>query len=108
VIPLRFSQPRRWRYPLNDKYSWVEFEQVAWPEECARRIGERVVVAVDVAKGDIIAALLRVDQEVLEPSRTSGDALEWQLRQEGIALYRVSPKRVHEACGGIRRGAELA
>jgi transposase len=34
---------------------------------------------------------------VLEPSGTYGDALIWQLRQAGIALYRVSPKRVHDA-----------
>lgn len=32
----------------------------------------------------------------MEPSGTYGDALAWQLRQRGVALYRVSPKRVHD------------
>jgi transposase len=36
-------------------------------------------------------------EAVMEPSGTYGDALAWQLRQAGIALYRVSPKRVHDA-----------
>jgi transposase len=36
-------------------------------------------------------------EAVLEPSGTYGDVLVWQLRQAGIALYRVSPKRVHDA-----------
>lgn len=34
---------------------------------------------------------------VMEPSGTYGDALAWQLHQFGIAVYRVSPKRVHDA-----------
>ncbi len=34
---------------------------------------------------------------VMEPSGTYGDPLLWQLRQAGVALYRVSPKRVHDA-----------
>ena len=36
-------------------------------------------------------------EAVLEPSGTYGDVLVWQLRQAGVALYRVSPKRVHDA-----------
>lgn len=32
----------------------------------------------------------------MEPSGTYGDALAWQLRQRGVVLYRVSPKRVHD------------
>jgi hypothetical protein len=35
-------------------------------------------------------------EAVMEPSGTYGDALAWQLCQAGIALYRVSPKRVHD------------
>jgi transposase len=35
-------------------------------------------------------------EAVLEPSGTYGDALIWQLRRVGIAVYRVSPKRVHD------------
>jgi transposase len=33
----------------------------------------------------------------MEPSGTYGDALAWQLRRREVALYRVSPKRVHDA-----------
>jgi len=35
-------------------------------------------------------------EAVLEPSGTYGDALIGQLRRLGIAVYRVSPKRVHD------------
>jgi transposase len=33
----------------------------------------------------------------MEPSGTYGDALRWQLSLAGIDVYRVSPKRVHDA-----------
>ncbi len=33
----------------------------------------------------------------MEPSGTYGDALRWQLVRAGLAVYRVSPKRVHDA-----------
>jgi len=36
-------------------------------------------------------------EAVLEPSGTYGDVLVWQLRQAQIPVYRVSPKRVHDA-----------
>jgi transposase len=32
----------------------------------------------------------------MEPSGTYGDALRWQLASHGVAVYRVSPKRVHD------------
>lgn len=35
-------------------------------------------------------------EAAMEPSGTYGDALAWQLQRAGIALYRVSPKRVHD------------
>jgi transposase len=38
-----------------------------------------------------------VVEVVMEPSGTYGDALAWQLQRAGLALYRVSPKRVHDA-----------
>ncbi len=110
------------------RYSCVEFKHVAWREVRDRIVGERVVVAVDVAKEDFVATVLTGAQEVLvrlrwqhpqetlavverlvwlgqgrrleavlEPSGTYGDALVWQLRQAGIVVYRVSPKRVHDA-----------
>jgi transposase len=34
----------------------------------------------------------------LEPTGTYGDPLRFQLSQAGIAVYRVSPKRAHDAC----------
>jgi transposase len=39
----------------------------------------------------------RTVEVALEPSGTYGDALVWQLRAASIAVYRVSPKRVHDA-----------
>lgn len=33
----------------------------------------------------------------MEPSGTYGDALRWQLVSAGLAVYRISPKRVHDA-----------
>ena len=39
----------------------------------------------------------RTVEVALEPSGTYGDALVWQLRAADIAVYRVSPKRVHDA-----------
>lgn len=36
-------------------------------------------------------------EAVMEPSGTYGDALRWQLSLAGIDVYRVSPKRVHDA-----------
>ncbi|MCB2262640.1 MAG: transposase [Candidatus Thiosymbion ectosymbiont of Robbea hypermnestra] len=110
------------------RYKSVEFKQVDWRTVRDRIAGERVVVAVDVAKEDVVATLLTADQEVLvtfgwrhpgetaavldrlvwlgrerrleavlEPSGTDGDTLVWQLRQVGVAVSRVSPKRVHDA-----------
>lgn len=110
------------------RYKSVEFKKVDWKEVRGRSEGERVVLAVDVAKEDFVATLLDAEQTtlvtfkwrhpqdtaevvermaslgqalqleaVMESSGTYGDALVWQLRQAGIALYRVSPKRVHDA-----------
>jgi len=110
------------------RYKSEEFKNVDWNRVEDRIEGERVVLAVDVAKEDFVATLMGAEQEalvtfkwrhpqettevlqsllrlgverrveaVLEPSGTYGDALIWQLREAGIALYRVSPKRVHDA-----------
>jgi transposase len=110
------------------RYQSVEFKNVDWNEVERRIRGERVVVAVDVAKEDFVATLMDEQQEalltfkwlhpqemaevierirqlgqgcrlevVLEPSGTYGDVLVWQLRQAHIGVYRVSPKRVHDA-----------
>jgi transposase len=110
------------------RYQSVEFKKVDWNEVERRLRGERVVVAVDVAKEDFVATLMDEQQEalltfkwlhpqemaevierlrqlgqggrlevVLEPSGTYGDVLVWQLRQAHIGVYRLSPKRVHDA-----------
>lgn len=110
------------------RYKCVEFKHVDWSELSNRIEGERVVLAVDVAKEAFVATILtpgpvrlltfswshpwetgplleqlawlgqgRRLEAVMEPSGTYGDALAWQLRQGGIALYRISPKRVHDA-----------
>ena len=110
------------------RYKSVEFKKVDWNKVRDQIEGERVVVAVDVAKEDFVATVLDAEQTalvtfkwrhpqdtaevvecilwlgqerrleaVMEPSGTYGDALAWQLRQRGIDLYRVSPKRVHDA-----------
>ena len=110
------------------RYKSIEFKKVDWNGVHDRIEGERVVLAVDVAKEDFVATLMDTEQTVLvtfkwrhpeqtaevveratglgqdkrleavmEPSGTYGDALAWQLRQSDIALYRVRPKRIHDA-----------
>lgn len=89
--------------------------------------GRRLVVSVDVAKWDMVAALVDEEQTihrtvawrhpsetrhllcllqesgaasievVLEPSGTYGDALRHQFAVAGAEVYRVSPKRAHDA-----------
>jgi hypothetical protein len=46
-------------------------------------------------------------EAVLEPCGTYGDALVGQLRQAGVALNRVSPKRVHDAAAVCDGGPSL-
>jgi transposase len=46
-----------------------------------------------------LSALAQVAQVevVMEPSGTYGDALRWQLTQRGLGVWRMGPKRVHDA-----------
>jgi hypothetical protein len=105
----------------------VEFKQVDWVAVTQRVAGGRVVLAIDVAKSDMVATLLTSEgavrvtftwvhpqqsgellgvlealaeqaslEVVLEPSGTYGDALVAQLQRRAIAVFRVSPKRVHD------------
>jgi len=46
----------------NSKYKGVEFKRVDWMELSNRIEGERVVVAVDVAKEVFVAMFLTADQ----------------------------------------------
>ena len=90
--------------------------------------GKEIVLGVDVAKEDFMAAIMNKDREVIttiswkhpkesqlflnvmlkelrwyslevamEPSGTYGDCLRAQFLEQGIAVYRVSPKRAHDA-----------
>jgi transposase len=47
------------------RYKGVEFKKVDWNEVRNRIVGERVVVAVDVAKEDFVAAVLDTEQTAL-------------------------------------------
>lgn len=109
------------------KYRATDLQQVNWDRVREAVAGERVIVAVDVAKTDFMAALLKADRTVvaivkwrhphstrawvdrivtlgsgrlevvMEPSGTYGDALRYQLLKAGVEVYRMSPKRVHDA-----------
>lgn len=89
--------------------------------------GQRVIVGIDVAKVDFVATLMGEDSETvvtlkwkhptetrefvqllkdvsasrleaaLEPTGSYGDALMGQLRQQGVEIFLVSAKRVHDA-----------
>ena len=62
-----------------DTIKWVHPEQT-------REVGE-----------DLLALEARDLEVVMEPSGTYGDALRGYLTDVGLAVYRVSPKRVHDA-----------
>ncbi len=109
------------------RYRATHLQQVNWERVREQAAAEQVVLAIDVAKEDMVAALLRPDrtvletvkwrhpfearalierlltlgverlQAVLEPSGTYGDPLRGLLAAAGVAVSRVSPKRVHDA-----------
>ena len=98
-------------------------------EKLLEALGDRVVVAVDIAKTEMFAAVLDASaavhttvrwrhpdesrqwllllealrsagkevEAVMEPSGVYGDALRWSLEQAGFPVYRVNPKRSHDA-----------
>ncbi|CAI8832070.1 IS110 family transposase [Methylocaldum szegediense] len=109
-------------------YRSTAFDEMDWSAVLSRIEGERVVLAVDVAKEAFMAQLLTEEREVLatvrwrhpqqtralvetlkgwlghcrvevvmEPTGTYGDALRGLLVAQGWPVYRVSPKRVHDA-----------
>ncbi len=90
--------------------------------------GQRLVVGIDVAKTDVVAALMTADRQLqalvkwrhpeqtldffqfitealpwsslevaMEPSGTYGDPLRSGFNRRGHAVFRVSPKRCHDA-----------
>jgi transposase len=104
----------------------VKIQDIDQAKLSAELEGERVVVAIDVAKENFYAAI--VDEKgqahailkwvhptqtrsflalvehlgkhvevVLEPSGTYGDAIRVALDRAGVSVFRVSPKRVHDA-----------
>ncbi len=109
------------------KYRARQLHQVNWQNVQEQSGDGRVVFAVDVAKRGFFATLMKPDrtvletlkwshpqqtgallgqlqwlgvqrlEAVLEPSGTYGDALLGQLSAAGVAVYRLSPKRVHDA-----------
>jgi len=110
------------------KYRSTAFDKVDWLELKAKTDGQEVVFAVDVAKEDFVAAVMKGDREVLatvkwqhpqqsralvetvyshfagtglkvamEPTGTYGDAVQGLFREAGVDVYRVIPKRVHDA-----------
>ena len=109
------------------RYQAKSLQQVDWAKVARDLEGQRLVVAVDVAKEDFVAALLVEPQQalvtikwqhplqtrelghrlgelpasqvevVLEPSGTYGDSVREHLRALGFKIYLISPKRVHDA-----------
>lgn len=107
-------------------YRAVEFQQLNWSQLRERIAGERVVLAVDVAKEHFVATLMQASRQplatlkwshpvdtralvsciesldapvdvVMEPTGTYGDAVRHCLREAGFAIYRVAGKRVSDA-----------
>jgi transposase len=109
------------------RYRTTNVKRANWEKIASLAEGQRIVFSVDVAKDDFFAALMKTDRSVIEtikwvhpqqtrevgehlrdlatqdlevvmePSGTYGDALRGYLTGLGFAVYRVSPKRVHDA-----------
>lgn len=109
------------------RYRASELHQVNWEQIRELSGDGRVIFPIGVAKEDFVPGLMRPDRTVLvavkwrhpqptraliervvglggrrieavmEPSGTYGDALAGLLRAAGVAIYRVSPKRVYDA-----------
>lgn len=108
-------------------YRAIPLQKLDWTRVGKLSGEGRLVAAIDVAKDVQFMALMREDRSVvrtvkwshpdqtrqlmkclstlgaerieavMEPSGTYGDALRACLRAAGIAVYRVSPKKVHDA-----------
>jgi len=109
------------------RYRATFCHQVDWERLRQQASGQRLIIPIDVAKEDFFVTVMNADQAVLktikwrhpqqtrelierltslgarsleavlEPSGTYGDALRYQLRLAGVRVYRISPKRVHDA-----------
>lgn len=107
-------------------YRATDFHHVDWTELSRRVGGGRAVFAIDVAKRDFVGVMMDAERQglktikwrhprdtrallerlgafagelevVLEPTGTYADALIYQLRCAGLAVYRMPAKRVHDA-----------
>jgi len=108
-------------------YRAVDFQRLDWASLRERVAGERVIVAIDVAKEDFVAALVLSSRQevakvkwrhpqstralvehlvalpasqleaVMEPTGTYGDPLRAELERSAVAVYRINPKRVADA-----------
>lgn len=110
------------------RYRSTEVQEVN-TDKLLDALGDRAVVAVDIAKTEMFAAVLDASaavhaivrwthpcesrqwllflealrsagkevEVVMEPSGVYGDALRWSLEQAGFPVFRVSPKRCHDA-----------
>jgi len=109
------------------RYKATDFKRLNWGSIDTETRDQRITLGVDVAKEEFFATLMKSGNEVietikwmhpdetralgsqlktlnpqqlevaLEPSGTYGDSLRWYLREQGYPIYRVSPKRVHDA-----------
>ena len=106
-------------------YRAVEVKDLDLEAMSRKWSGQRVVIGLDIAKHTMVAAVMTSPDEVevtmkwthlessrswvswlssldhcelvMEPSGTYGDSLRNALMAEGIEVYRVSPKQVHDA-----------
>jgi len=109
------------------RYKATNVNQANWQRIAERTAGQHVVFGVDVAKDDFFGVLMTPDRQVsetikwihpeqtrtlgthllelqaqavevvMEPSGTYGDSLHEYLAGLGFTVWRVSPKRVHDA-----------
>ncbi|MES9856174.1 MAG: transposase [Sedimenticola sp.] len=109
------------------RYQSRKIQRIDWDKISEQVEGQRLIFAIDVAKEAFYGALMTSTQEVLgivkwmhpsetrslgrvlehlptsrieavmEPSGTYGDSLRHYLRGLGVEVYRISPKRVHDA-----------
>ena len=109
------------------RYRATNVNQANWEKINSLAAGQQMVFGVDVAKDDFFGVLMDTDRQVIdtikwvhpqqtqvlgeglvglharrlavvmEPSSTYGDVLRRYLSGLGLAVYRVSPKRVHDA-----------
>lgn len=111
------------------RYRSVEIKKIRASQLAETIEGDRIVVAVDIAKVEQYASVMDSQQRVhaivrwkhpqqsrsgikfvkelgaggrqvevaMEPSGVYGDALRWALHQASVPVFRVNPKRSHDA-----------